>query len=132
MIHNGFHVAVRKSPAVFGSQAKTAGSIEQTGPAHGCIVNRQKTENVSFYPVELIEQQTRVSGGHDEGAMKTKFLILAACGRHPEPGGLLAKQPPGRGRLKETSKNAVHGIFLHGKVKNAVFASLHFQSLAVI
>jgi hypothetical protein len=34
--------------------------------------------------------------------------------------------------LKGTSKNAVHGIFLHGKAKNAVFASLHFQSLAVI
>lgn len=83
MIHNGFHVAVCKSPAFFSSQAKTAGSVEQTGPAHGCIVNRQKTENVSFDRVELIEKQTRVRGGHDEGAIKTKVLILAACRRHP-------------------------------------------------
>jgi hypothetical protein len=34
--------------------------------------------------------------------------------------------------MQGTSKNAVHGILLHGKAKNAVFASLHFQSLAVI
>jgi hypothetical protein len=55
MIHNRFHVAVGKSLAVFSSQAKAAGGIEQTGPADGCIVNRQETDNVSFYLVELIE-----------------------------------------------------------------------------
>jgi hypothetical protein len=30
------------------------------------------------------------------------------------------------------SKNAFHGIFLHVKAKNAVFALLHFQSLVGI
>ena len=34
--------------------------------------------------------------------------------------------------LKGTSKNAIHGIFLDGKAKNAGFAFLHFQSLVVI
>jgi hypothetical protein len=34
--------------------------------------------------------------------------------------------------IKGASKNAVNGIFLHGKAKNAVFASLHFQSLVAI
>jgi hypothetical protein len=34
--------------------------------------------------------------------------------------------------LQGISKNSVHGIFLHGKAKNAVFAFLHFQSLVVI
>jgi hypothetical protein len=31
-----------------------------------------------------------------------------------------------------TSKNAVPGIFLHGKAKNAVFTFPHFQSLVAI
>jgi len=34
--------------------------------------------------------------------------------------------------LKGTSKNAVHGIFLHAKAKNVVFTFVHFQSLVAI